>query len=75
MASKFVGQANLLGKQVLISGGTQGIGLQAARVYASLGANVTLACRNMPDGRRAIEQDLIPYRDKETKLNLDELKQ
>ncbi|KAI3639299.1 hypothetical protein MIR68_002829 [Amoeboaphelidium protococcarum] len=63
MASKFLGTKSLIGKTLFITGATQGIGLQAAKVYSALGCNVVLGCRKLVDGKNVIQQQLIPFRD------------
>lgn len=47
---------NLEGKTVLITGGSSGIGFEAAKVLASKGAGVILAVRNLEKGLRASEK-------------------
>lgn len=44
---------NLDGKTVIITGGSSGIGFEAARVIASKGAGLTLAVRNAAKGEKA----------------------
>jgi len=43
---------NLNGKNVIITGGSSGIGLEAAKVLAAKGASVTLAVRNKEKGKK-----------------------
>lgn len=43
-----VPQADLRGKWIIISGSNNGIGREAALVFAASGANLILACRNPP---------------------------
>ena len=47
---------NLKGKNVIITGGSSGIGLEAAKVLAVKGAAVTLAVRNVEKAKRIIEK-------------------
>lgn len=47
---------NLKGKEVIITGGSSGIGLEAAKVLALIGAAVTLAVRNVEKAKRIIEK-------------------
>ncbi len=47
---------NLKGNNVIITGGSSGIGLEAAKVLAAKGAAVTLAVRNVEKGKRIIEK-------------------
>jgi NAD(P)-dependent dehydrogenase (short-subunit alcohol dehydrogenase family) len=44
---------NLDGKRIIITGGSSGIGFEAAKVLASKGAGLTLAVRNTARGERA----------------------
>ncbi|KAB8360914.1 hypothetical protein FH972_024647 [Carpinus fangiana] len=44
--------ADLTGKWVVISGSNNGIGLEAASQFARWGANIVLACRNLPPNSR-----------------------
>jgi NAD(P)-dependent dehydrogenase (short-subunit alcohol dehydrogenase family) len=46
----------LKGKDVIITGGSSGIGLEAAKVLAVKGAAVTLAVRNVEKAKRIIEK-------------------
>ena len=50
---------NLIGKTVVITGPTSGLGLETARQLASLGANLVLVARNAEKCQRVIE-DLAP---------------
>jgi NAD(P)-dependent dehydrogenase (short-subunit alcohol dehydrogenase family) len=47
---------NLKGKDVIITGSSSGIGLEAAKVLAVKGAAVTLAVRNVEKAKRIIEK-------------------
>lgn len=47
---------NLKGKDAIITGGSSGIGLEAAKVLAAKGAAVTLAVRNVVKAKRIIEK-------------------
>lgn len=44
---------DMSGKQVVITGGASGIGLETARTLAHIGAEVTLAVRNTDAGKQA----------------------
>jgi len=45
-------QADLSGKQCVITGASAGIGKELARTLSGLGANVIMACRDMPKAER-----------------------
>ena len=47
---------DLSGKTILITGGNSGIGLDAACLLGSLGANVHIACRSKERGEAAVNQ-------------------
>jgi NAD(P)-dependent dehydrogenase (short-subunit alcohol dehydrogenase family) len=49
---------NLKGNEVIITGGSSGIGLEAAKVLAAKGATVTLAVRNVEKAQRVIDRFL-----------------
>ena len=44
---------NLEGKRYVITGGNSGIGLEAAKMLAVAGADITIACRNLSKGETA----------------------
>lgn len=45
---------NLSGKRVIVTGGNSGIGFEAARGFLSLGASLTIACRNKERAEAAL---------------------
>ena len=47
---------SLEGKTIIITGGSSGIGLEAARVLSSKGANVIIAVRNLEKGESAARE-------------------
>jgi len=49
---------DLVGRNVLVTGGNTGLGLETARVLALRGAHVTLACRNLAKAEQA-RQSLV----------------
>ncbi|KAF7542392.1 hypothetical protein G7Z17_g11616 [Cylindrodendrum hubeiense] len=49
LTSKEVPDADLTGKWILITGGNNGIGFEAAKTFAKWGANIVLACREPPE--------------------------
>ncbi|GLV60640.1 oxidoreductase [Dictyobacter sp. S3.2.2.5] len=51
-AEEIVKDISMSGKRVVITGASSGIGIETAQVLASIGADVTLAVRNMEAGRR-----------------------
>jgi len=52
-ADDVVDGLDLSGKQVIVTGGASGIGLETARALANAGAEVTLAVRNLDSGEKA----------------------
>jgi NAD(P)-dependent dehydrogenase (short-subunit alcohol dehydrogenase family) len=53
IADDVVDELDLSGKQVIVTGGASGIGLETARALANAGATVTLAVRNLDSGEKA----------------------
>lgn len=47
---------DLSGKVILITGANSGLGFQGSKVFASKGASVVMACRNMDKGKAALEE-------------------
>ena len=47
---------DLTGRRCLVTGANSGIGFEAARALADLGAEVVLLCRNRPRGEAAVER-------------------
>jgi NAD(P)-dependent dehydrogenase (short-subunit alcohol dehydrogenase family) len=64
-------QANLSGKQCVITGASAGIGKELTRVLSGLGAEVTLACRDLAKAR-AVEAEL-KAENPNAKLRLEQL--
>eukprot|EP01112_Ceratiomyxa_fruticulosa_P020474 TRINITY_DN697_c0_g1_i1.p1 TRINITY_DN697_c0_g1~~TRINITY_DN697_c0_g1_i1.p1 ORF type:complete len:312 (+),score=67.07 TRINITY_DN697_c0_g1_i1:155-1090(+) len=54
--NEVVKDANLNGKNIVITGATSGIGFEMARVLASRGANVTLTYRDRARGEKALQE-------------------
>lgn len=52
---------SLVGKRFIVTGANSGIGLDAAHIFASKGARVTLAVRSADKGKRAKEQLLAQH--------------
>lgn len=52
-ADDVVDRLDLSGKQVIVTGGASGIGLETTRALANAGAEVTLAVRNLDSGEKA----------------------
>ncbi|MGL4304963.1 MAG: oxidoreductase [Mycobacteriaceae bacterium] len=46
---------SLVGKRIVITGANTGLGLNSAQVFASKGAEVVLACRNIDKGEQALK--------------------
>jgi dehydrogenase/reductase SDR family member 12 len=49
-------EADMTGKNFVVTGGNSGIGYSAAKQMAKLGANVYLVCRNPERGEKALEK-------------------
>ena len=49
-AAEIVGNVDMHGRRVVVTGASSGIGAETARVLASTGAKVTLAVRNLEAG-------------------------
>lgn len=64
-------RVNLSGKQCVVTGANAGIGKELARVLAGLGAEVTLACRDLTKAR-AVESEL-KAQNPSAKLRLEQL--
>jgi len=47
---------DLSGKNVIVTGGNTGIGIETARVLAARGAHVVIACRSPDKGQKAVEE-------------------
>jgi NAD(P)-dependent dehydrogenase (short-subunit alcohol dehydrogenase family) len=47
---------SLSGRRAIVTGGAAGLGLETARVLASIGADVTIACRSVAAGESAAKQ-------------------
>ena len=47
---------SLAGKNAIVTGGASGLGLETSRALASAGANVTLAVRNLEQGKAAVAE-------------------
>ncbi len=64
-------EANLSGKQCVVTGASAGIGKELARTLSGLGATVTLACRDLAKAR-AVESEL-KAENPQAKLKLEAL--
>jgi NAD(P)-dependent dehydrogenase (short-subunit alcohol dehydrogenase family) len=54
-AAEVIAGVDLRGKRAIVTGGASGIGLETACALARAGADVTLAVRNLAQGRRAVD--------------------
>ena len=59
---------SLTGKIVLVTGANSGLGLESARLLASRGAEVIMACRNQSKGQQALEQIKAEFPEARLKL-------
>lgn len=57
-AAEVVEGLDFTGKRIVVTGGASGIGVETCRAFAGLGADVTLAVRNM-DAAAAVVSDLV----------------
>ncbi|GGF16524.1 SDR family NAD(P)-dependent oxidoreductase [Subtercola lobariae] len=55
-AAEVIAGVDLTGKRAIVTGGASGIGLETARALLSAGAEVTLAVRDLEQGRRAADE-------------------
>jgi len=55
-AAEIVGNVDMHGRRVVVTGASSGIGAETARVLASTGAKVTLAVRNLKAGANVATQ-------------------
>jgi NAD(P)-dependent dehydrogenase (short-subunit alcohol dehydrogenase family) len=51
-AAEVIDGIDLAGRRAVVTGASSGIGIETARALAGAGATVTLAVRNVPDGKR-----------------------
>src|SRR6201987_804551 len=55
-AAEIVANVDLHGRRVVVTGASSGIGVETARALASVGAEVTLAVRNVEAGRKIADE-------------------
>lgn len=48
---------SLQGKNILVTGGNSGLGAEACRVFAKMGGNVYIACRDVEKGE-VVKEDI-----------------
>eukprot|EP01103_Thecamoeba_quadrilineata_P004938 TRINITY_DN14803_c0_g1_i1.p1 TRINITY_DN14803_c0_g1~~TRINITY_DN14803_c0_g1_i1.p1 ORF type:complete len:322 (-),score=56.73 TRINITY_DN14803_c0_g1_i1:85-1050(-) len=70
-AEQVLGNTNLTGKNILITGANTGIGKESARVLVRNGANVIIGCRSLERGQEAV--DSIKSETPDAKLTLLQL--
>ena len=54
-AAEIVTQLDLHGRRAVVTGASSGIGTETARTLASIGADVTLAVRNVEAGHKVAD--------------------